>query len=104
MAKKARFFLVTLKDVDGQWQEMIPAQSSMHASSERESQHIRVIDIQSYGWHEVQVYDSSYGPAFYTTIESNQLEFLPGSAGYNYLSSQFHAQHRKIIDENYSDN
>ena len=103
MAKKARFFLVTLKDVDGQWQEMIPAQSRMHASSERESQHIRVVDIQSYGWHDVQVCDSPYGPAFYVTIESKGLEFLPGSVGYNYLSSQFHAQYREIIDENYSD-
>lgn len=104
MAKKARFFLVTLRDVDGQWLEMIPAQSRIHVSSEMESQHIRVVDIQSYGWHEVKVYDSSDGPAFYTTIEFNKLEFLPNSAGYNYLSSQFHAQHRKIIDDNYSDN
>ncbi|AQM20544.1 hypothetical protein [Vibrio anguillarum] len=103
MAKKARFFLVTLKDVDRQWEEMIPAQSSDHARTEMESQYIRVIDIQSYGWHEVEVYDSSRGPAFYVKIGSNELDFPPGSAGYNYLSSQFHVQHRKIIDENYSD-
>ncbi|HIF6028656.1 TPA: hypothetical protein ACX3G1_004761, partial [Vibrio parahaemolyticus] len=103
MAKKALFFLVTLRDVDRQWEYMIPAQSKIHASDELKSEHVRVVDVKSYGWHEVETSDSPFGPAFYVTIGSNKLEFLPGSEGYTYLSNQFHVQHRNIIDQYYSD-
>ncbi|WP_319783765.1 hypothetical protein [Oceanisphaera sp. IT1-181] len=103
MAKKARFYLAKLRNLDEQYQYMMPAQSEVHARRELEHPDSRIISIVHYGWHDVIAADGGNGPVFITKINNVDYCYEHNHDGYKYLSQQFYSDFTSIIDNNYSD-
>jgi hypothetical protein len=103
VAKKAMFFLVTLRDGHSQWERTVPAQSRDHAASLFQNEHVKAVKVDFLGWQPVETYPDPYeGVVFAASCNSQDMIIKQNDDGYSFLTTHFHRQYQKIsceIDE-----
>ena len=100
MARKSRFYDVTVRNGYGDSHYIVPAQTEAHARQYFASSTENAFNAQHLGFFDVVLQgDPSSGIHFWATIGDVNYTYEIGDAGYSYLEFLFKGPYDSMIDE-----
>jgi hypothetical protein len=100
MAKKARFFEVTLKDGHKEEKIIRPAQRGSDLKKAMENQHVKVVKIKSLNFQKVSAKpDEDDRVMFCAQIDGASVNIYEGEQGFDYLTQQFPEKVEQVLEQ-----
>jgi hypothetical protein len=100
MARKSRFYLVSVRDGYRDSQYIVPAQTEAHARQYFASPTENAFNAKYLGFFDVVLQgDPSSGIHFWATVHDSDYKYEVGDAGYSYLEFLFKGPYDSMVDE-----